>query len=347
MAAFLLGDRLIGGDAPPLVVPEIGINHGGDVAVALDMIDAAADAGAEIVKFQTHVIDDEMSHHAEEVIPGNADVSIRKIMADCALNEAEEARLKDHAESRGLIYLSTPFSRAAADRLEALDVVGYKIGSGECNNLPLVAHIAAFGKPIILSTGMNSIDSVERTVAVIRDAGVPFALLHCTNVYPTPPELIRLGGMVELSQAFPDAVIGLSDHSVTNHPCIGAVALGADILERHFVDRLDRDGPDVVCSMDPTALGDLIEGSRIVRAARGGTKGPVPAEEPTIAFAFASVVAIADIEPGDELNETNVWVKRPGTGGIPASDLDRVYGGHATQPIPRDAQLSWEMIQSA
>ncbi len=346
-ASFYLGDRLVGDSAPPLVVPEIGINHGGDVEVAKAMVDAAADAGAEVVKFQSHVIDDEMSHHAKDVIPGNADVSIYEIMAGCALDADEEADLKRHTESRGLIYLSTPFSRAAADRLESLGVVGYKIGSGECNNLPLIEHIAGFGKPIILSTGMNTVESVARSVEVIARAGVPFALLHCTNVYPTPPELVRLGAMSELAEAFPDAVVGLSDHSVTNYPCIGAVALGANILERHFVDDLTRQGPDVECSMDPRALTELIDASRIVWAARGGSKGPVAAEEPTIAFAFASVVAIADIGPGDELNATNLWVKRPGTGDIPAADLTALYGRRAAVRIPRDAQISWAMIDEA
>ncbi|MGZ7015324.1 MAG: N-acetylneuraminate synthase family protein, partial [Acidimicrobiales bacterium] len=182
MTSFRLGDRLVGGDAPPLVIAEIGINHGGSLDVARQMVDAAADAGAEVVKHQTHVVADEMSHHARSVIPGNADISIYEIMESCALDEVDERALKAHVERRGMIFLSTPFSRAAADRLHRMDVVGYKIGSGECNNHPLIRHVAGFGRPMIVSTGMNSIATITPAVEIMRTAGVPFALLHCTNV---------------------------------------------------------------------------------------------------------------------------------------------------------------------
>lgn len=346
MTSFLLGDRLVGGDAPPLVIAEIGINHGGSLTVAKEMVDAAADAGAEVVKHQTHVVEDEMSDQARDVIPGNADISIYEIMESCALDEAEETELKDYVEAKGLIFISTPFSRAAADRLERLGVVGYKIGSGECNNYPLVRHVASFGKPIILSTGMNSIESIRPAVQIMREAAVPFALLHCTNVYPTPPELVRLGAIPELASAFPDSVVGLSDHTLTNVPCLGAVAVGADILERHFTDRMDRPGPDISCSMDPRALADLIEGSAVMKLARGGAKAPVEAEAPTIAFAFASVVAIADIEAGEPFTAQNLWVKRPGTGEIPAAEFESLLGRTALASVRSGAQLSRSMVSS-
>ena len=226
MPEFDLRGRMVGADHPPLVIAEIGINHGGSLDVAIAMADAAINAGAEVVKHQTHIPSDEMSDHAKAVIPGNADVSIYDIMANCALGEDDEYRLMEHVESRGAIFLSTPFSRAAADRLTKFGVSAYKIGSGECNNYPLIRHIARAGKPIILSTGMNTIESVRPSVEILRQAGVPYALLHCTNVYPTPPELVRLKAMAELSQAFPDAVIGLSDHTIGNYACLGAVALG-------------------------------------------------------------------------------------------------------------------------
>lgn len=344
MNSFFLGDRLVGGDAPPLVIAEIGINHGGSLDVAKEMVDAAAGAGAEVVKHQTHVVADEMSPHARNVIPGNADISIYDIMESCALDEADETELKDHVEAKGLIFLSTPFSRAAADRLERMGVVGYKIGSGECNNHPLIRHVASFGRPIILSTGMNSIDTIRPAVEIMRSASVPFALLHCTNVYPTPPELVRLGAIGELAAAFPDAVVGLSDHTLTNLPCLGAVAVGADILERHFTDDMSRPGPDISCSMDPTALSELISGAAIVKAARGGHKTAVIEEAPTIAFAFASVVAIADITPGETFDADNIWVKRPGTGEIPAEDFDGLLGRTATATIAAGEQITRAMV---
>ena len=150
------------------------------------------------------------------------------------LDEADELALKEYVESKGAIFISTPFSRAAADRLQKFDVPAYKIGSGECNNYPLIEHVASFGKPIILSTGMNGIESISIAVDIFRRNKIPYALLHCTNVYPTPPELVRLGAIIELQNAFPDAVVGLSDHTLSNYACLGAVATGASILERHF-----------------------------------------------------------------------------------------------------------------
>lgn len=339
MNSFELAGREVGGNAPPLVIAEIGINHGGDLFVAKEMVLAAARAGAEVVKHQTHVVDDEMSHHARSVVPGNADQSIFEIMETCALDEEDESELKRFVEACGMLFLSTPFSRAAADRLERMGTAGYKIGSGECNNYPLVRHVASFGKPMILSTGMNSIESVRPAVEIMRSAAVPFALLHCTNVYPTPPELVRLGALRDLADAFPDAVIGLSDHSLTNLPCLGAVALGADVLERHFTDRRDRQGPDIECSMDPADLEALIRDSALMKRARGGSKGPVEQEAATIAFAFATVVAIADIEPGDVLDRGNIWVKRPGSGEIPAAEFETLLGRVATEPVANGEQV--------
>ena len=339
MTEFAIRGRRIGPDHPPVVIAEIGINHEGSLETAIAMADAAVDAGAEIIKHQTHVIEDEMSEEAKSVIPGNADVSIYEIMDRCALSEAEEKALMDHVTARGAIFISTPFSRAAVDRLVRFDIPAFKIGSGECNNYPLVKYIVTFGKPVILSTGMNSLESIRPSVEILRSAGVPFALLHCTNVYPTPPELVRLGAMRKLQEAYLDAVVGLSDHTTSNYACLGAVALGASILERHFTDRMDRPGPDIICSMDPAALSSLIEGSRIIFSARGGEKAAVTAEAPTIAFAFASVVAIRDIEPGDSLTRENIWVKRPGGGDFSADDYENLLGKVAVNRIDRGFQI--------
>lgn len=339
MAEFQIAHRWIGDEHPPVVIAEIGINHEGSLDIAVAMADAAINAGAEIIKHQTHIVEDEMSEEAKSVIPGNADVSIYEIMSRCALSESDERKLMEHVQRRGAIFISTPFSRAAADRLAGFDIPAFKIGSGECNNYPLVKHIARLGKPIIISTGMNSIESVRPSVEIMRKAQVPYALLHCTNVYPTPPELVRLGAIKRLKDAFPDAVVGLSDHTASNYPCLGAVALGASILERHFTDRMDRPGPDIACSMDPVALKALLEGAGIIYAARGGEKGPVEAEAPTIAFAFASVVAIRDITPGELLSEENIWVKRPGGGDFNVSDYERLLGKCAVVHIRRGFQI--------
>jgi N-acetylneuraminate synthase len=344
VAEMEISGRRIGPDHPPLVIVEVGINHNGDVNVAKLMIDAAADAGAEIVKFQSHVIEDEMSHHARETIPGNTDISIYDVMEACALTAEEEVEVQSYAKSKGLIFISTPFSRASADRLNSMGVPAFKIGSGECNNYPLVEHIARFGKPVILSTGMNTIETVAPAVEIFRKHKVPYALLHCTNVYPTPPELVRLGAMSELAEAFPDAVVGLSDHTTTNAACVGAVAVGACILERHFTDSKDREGPDIVCSMDPAELAELIQWSADVQKARGGSKGPVDAEKPTIDFAYASVVTIAPVAAGEPFSEANLWVKRPGTGEILAVDYQSLLGRKAAQAVGVDEQLKWSDV---
>jgi N-acetylneuraminate synthase len=342
MREFRIGSRVIGDAAPPLVIAEIGINHEGDVAKAIRMVDDAAGAGCECVKFQCHVIEDEMIPN--EVVPGNSTDTIWNIMARCALSEADERLLKRYVENAGLIYLSTPFSRAAADRLESMGVPAYKIGSGECNNYPLVRHISAFGKPVILSTGMNDIESVRPSVEILREAGVPFALTHCTSMYPTPYEKVRLGAIAELREAFPDAVVGLSDHSIGNYTCLAAVALGASILEKHFTSDKTWAGPDVPISIDPPELADLIRGSRAVFAALGGHKTILPDEQPTIDFAYACVVTIREVKAGEAFSAANVWVKRPGTGEIKARDFERVLGGRATRTIPANAQVQWSDI---
>ena len=335
-----IAGRKIGPAHPPLVVAEIGINHEGSLKTAFEMVDAAKRAGVEVVKHQTHVVEDEMSGAAKKVVPGNAKVSIYEIMQRCALSEDDERKLKEHVESQGMIFISTPFSRAAADRLQRMNVPAYKIGSGECNNYPLLKHIASFGKPMILSTGMNTIESVGKAVAILESAGVPYALLHTTNLYPTPPHLVRLGAMVELGKAFPRAVIGLSDHTTDNVACLGAVALGASILERHFTDRMDRPGPDIVCSMDEQRCRELIAQSRTLHAELGGTKGPAKEEQVTIDFAFATVVTIAPVKAGEPFTMQNLWVKRPGTGPIPAERFESILGKRASRDIPADTHLA-------
>jgi Sialic acid synthase len=340
-----IAGRKIGYDYDPLVVAEIGINHGGSLAIAKEMVTAAAEAGVEVVKHQTHIVQDEMSNEAKTVIPGHTKESIYDIIASCALNEEDEIALQKYIHERGMIFISTPFSRAAAIRLEYMNVPAYKVGSGECNNYPLLKHIAAYGKPIILSTGMNTLESVGKAVKIFREYKIQFALLHCTNVYPTPPELVRLNAITELIKAFPDAVIGLSDHTTSNYPCIASVALGASILERHFTDSMDRQGPDIVCSMDTRSCRELIEATKIIKQARDGKKGPLEAERPTINFAYASVVSIQSIKKSEVFTKENIWVKRPGTGEILAEYYESILGKIATHEIEKDRQISWKDIE--
>ncbi len=338
---FEIAGRKVGYHYPPLVIAEIGINHEGSLEEAFKLVDAAHASGLEVVKHQTHVVEDEMTPEAKKVIPGNADVSIYEIMERCALDEDQERELQRYVTDKGMLFISTPFSRAAADRLQRMQVPAYKIGSGECNNYPLLKHIASFGKPIILSTGMNTLESVSKAVQILRDAKVPFALLHTTNLYPTPDHLVRLGAMTQLAEAFPDAVYGLSDHTVSNHACFGAVALGASVLERHFTDTMDREGPDIVNSMDVQAARELIEGAVILQQQRGGEKGPADEEQVTIDFAFATVCSTAAIKSGEKLSSENLWVKRPGTGPILAEHYEDLLGKTATRDIPAHVHIDW------
>jgi len=342
---FYIGARNIGPGYPPLVIAEIGINHEGSLQTAFEMVDAAARAGVEVVKHQTHIVEDEMSAVAKSVVPGNTDVSIYEVMQRCSLSEGDEIKLKEYVESKGMIFISTPFSRAAANRLENMGVPAYKIGSGECNNYPLLRHIASFGKPVILSTGMNGIDSIKKAVAIFDEFSVPVALLHTTNLYPTPPHLVRLGALQKMQQAFPERVVGLSDHTVTNHACFAAVALGASILERHFTDHMGRPGPDIVNSMDEKAAAELIEGSRLIWEMRGGEKEAAAEEKVTIDFAFASVVSIKEIKAGEIFSGENLWVKRPGTGEIRAEQYESVLGRKAATDIKADQLISWKDVE--
>lgn len=341
-SAIKIGKRLIGENYPPFVIAEIGINHEGDFQKAKKMVTDAYKSGAECVKFQCHVIKDEMVRN--DVVPANAKESIWKIMGRCALTEAEERRLKNYAEKLGMIYLCTPFSRAAADRLEKMGVIVYKIGSGECNNYPLVEHIASFGKPVIMSTGMNDLKSISKSVDILEKAGVDYALLHCTSMYPTPYNKVRLGALSSIRKRFPKAVLGLSDHSLGNYTCFAAVPLGASILEKHFTSKKTWPGPDVPISIDPIELKDLIKGSRAIHQALGGGKTILKEEKPTIDFAYACVVTTENVGKGEYFTKNNIWVKRPGTGKIKAKDYYKVLNKRARKDIKKDTQLKWGMI---
>lgn len=337
-----IGNRSVGPDHPPLVIAEIGINHGGSLDVAKEMVRLAAGAGCEVIKHQTHFLEDEMTDEAKQIFPPNADVSIWEVMARCALSAEDEIALKEYTESLGLIYLSTPFSRKAADFLEEIGVCAYKIGSGEADNLPLIRHIARKGKPVILSTGMQTIETIRASVQILDDAGVDYALLECTNLYPSPPEIVSLRGVTDLKDAFPKAVVGFSDHSIGPEMALASVALGASILERHYTDSRYRKGPDIINSMDPAELRFLIDRSKEIWIAANNPKQRTAPEEDVYRFARGSVVADADLAEGHVITEADIWARRPGSGEIPAYDFDKVVGKRLTRSVTRNTQLKWE-----
>ena len=286
-----------------------------------------------------------MTDEAKQIFPPNADVSIWDVMAQCALSREDEAELKRYTEELGLIYISTPFSRAAAD-FETLDVPAYKIGSGEADNLPLIRHIARKGKPVIMSTGMQTIETLQESVQILEDAGIEYALLECTNLYPSPPEIVSLQGVTDLKAAFPNAVVGFSDHSIGPEMALASVALGASILERHYTDTRYRKGLDIINSMDPAELRFLIDRSREIHTALMNPKQRTGPEEDVYRFARASVVADADLAAGQVITESDIWARRPGSGEIAGFEFDKVVGKTLKVAVTRNQQLKWSDFEN-
>ena len=338
-AEIRIENRLISKNQKPLIIPEMGINHNGSLEIAFKIVDAAKRAGAEIIKHQTHIPEDEMSLEAKKIKPANSNRNIYNIISETCLNEEDEYKLFNYVKKRKMIFLSTPFSRKAVDRLIKFGVSAFKIGSGEMNNLPLIDYIAKLKKPMIISTGMHSITNVRKLVSFLSKKKNKFALMHTTNLYPTPDKLVRLNSITELKKNFPNLVIGLSDHTETNHSSIGAVALGACIIEKHFVDKKSRKGPDIKSSIDEKNLKELIKGCNIVFLQRGGEKNLLKEEQVTRNFAFASVVSIKEIKNGEKLTQKNIWVKRPGNGDFAASKYEKILGKIAIKKIKKNTQI--------
>ena len=334
-----IGKRNIGENFPPLIIAELGINHNGSLKIAKKLVDKAKLAGAEMIKHQTHIVEDEMSEEAKDIIPSHTKENIFEIIKKCSLNEKDEEELMNYVKKKGLIFISTPFSRAAVDRLVKFNVPAFKIGSGECNNYPLVEYVAKQKKPVILSTGMNSISSIRPSVKILKKYKIPFALLHCTNIYPTPANLIRLDAIKVLKKYFPEAIVGISDHSETIYPCLGAIALGASIVEKHFTISKKSKGPDISASMDQKELSDLLIGSNEIFKAKGSIKKAVNAEKSTIKFAFASVVSTKQILKGEILSKYNIFPKRPGIGDFLAKDYNKLIGKVALKNIKKNTLI--------
>ena len=282
-----------------------------------------------------------MTEEAKSIFPPNADVSIWHVMERCSLSQEDERELKRYSEELGMIWISTPFSRAAADFLEELDVPAYKIGSGEADNLPLIRHIARKGKPIIMSTGMQTIETLRASVQILEESGVEYALLECTNLYPSPAEIVSLRGVTDLKAAFPNAVVGFSDHSIGPEMALASVALGACILERHYTDTRYRKGPDIINSMDPSELRHIIDRSKEIWIAANNPKQRSSDEDSVYAFARSSVVADRDLPQGHVITEADIWARRPGSGEIAGFDFDKVLGKTLTRALVRNTQLKW------
>ena len=340
-----IANRKIGKGFTPLIIAELGINHGGNLDLAKKMVHAAAKTGCEAIKHQTHFLDDEMTEDAKKIVPPNAEKSIWEIMKKCCLTKDQEIKLKEFTENLGMIYISTPFSRRAVDFLAEIGIPAFKIGSGECDNFLLIEHIASIGKPVILSTGMQTSSSIKKPVSILEASNVDYAILECTNIYPCPPDQISLGSITDLYANFPNAEIGFSDHSIGPEMALASIAMGATIVEKHFTDTKKRKGPDISCSMDPSELEYLIKKSKDISAARDRKKFVAETEKEVYKFARSSIVADIDIPRGTLLTRENIWARRPGNGQIPGYEYQKVIGKRARKEIKKNQQIKWTDIQ--
>tara|TARA_E500000178_G_scaffold351797_1_gene413733 strand:+ start:1848 stop:2885 length:1038 start_codon:yes stop_codon:yes gene_type:complete len=336
MRTITINNRIIGENHLPLVIAEIGINHEGSIETAFSMVDSAIRAGAEFIKFQTHIIDEEMSPEAKKFIPGNAKESIYEIMKRCVLSQEEEYRLAKYIKSKNTTFISTPFSKRAVDRLIKINVPCFKIGSGECNNLDLISYISKFKKPIIMSTGMNDLNSIKESVNIIEKRKIPLAILHCTNVYPTPYEIIRLNAITELKNKFKNNIIGYSDHAVGITPCLSAVTLGAKIIEKHYTDFKHRPGPDISCSMDEVELFELKKNIQIIFDTMKGNLNSVKEENITKKFAFSTAVATKNLHKGHTLKKGDIKFQRPQAGDYLTKDLNKILNKKLSTDIKQN-----------
>lgn len=338
-----IGGRPVGDGAPCFIIAEAGINHNGDAKLAADLVDAAAEARADAIKFQTHMPEFEMLRAG----PTAAYVGegLFELLSRVRLSDDDHLQLKERAEKRGMVFLSTAFCREAADFLLGMGLLAFKTGSGELTNDPLLDHIARFGKPMIVSTGMSTDDEIARAVDVVTARNPNLALMHCTSTYPTPYEDVHLRYLVSLKQRY-RVPVGISDHTPDGWASAAAVALGANLVEKHFTISRRLPGPDQSASIEPHELANLVDGVRKIERAMGTSRGRAfrPGEAEVRKMAGHSVVSLREIRAGEPIGPEDVWVKRPGTG-IPAGKLSDVVGRRAARAIPKDAVLRWEDLE--
>ena len=346
---FVVAGRAIAAGRPAFVIAEAGVNHNGDPALARALIDAAADSAADAVKFQTFRTSALTSRSAPkaayQVEATGAGESQSEMLMRLELSTETLRTLQAHAAARGIVFFSTPFDETSADTLGALGVPMFKIPSGEITNLPLLRHIAAKGKPIILSTGMSTVDEVARALAAIGDAAdVPVAILHCVSAYPAPVGEVNLRAMDALRDRF-GRPVGLSDHTLGLEIALAAVARGAAIVEKHLTLDKNLPGPDHRASLEPAEMSALVRGIRNIEAALGdGVKRPMPSELDTRRVARKSLVAARALRAGEELVKDAVAVKRPGTGISPA-ELERALGRRVRRDLAADDVIDWTALE--
>jgi len=343
-----IGHKRIGPHEPVFIIAEAGVNHNGDVEMARQLVDVAAEAGADAVKFQTFKAEQVASPSAPkagyQLGATGAGESQQEMLRSLELSPKDHYVLRDHCERKGLIFLSTPFAEDSADFLDELGVPGFKIASGEITNFPFLQHVARKGKPLILSTGMSWLGEVDEAVRTIRSVGTKeLILLHCVSRYPADPAEANLRAIRTMEGVF-QIPVGFSDHTLGAEVALAAAAIGARVLEKHFT--LDRalPGPDHRASLEPQELKALVRGVRKVEQALGhGRKEPSAGELETAAVARRSLVAACEIEPNTVLTESMVGIKRPGTG-ISPSMLPYVIGRTVKTRLTAGALITSEVL---
>ncbi len=343
-----IGDRTIGPGARTFIIAEAGVNHNGEVSLARELIDVAAEAGADAVKFQSFKAERLVTLDAPkaqyQIEATGATQSQLEMLKALELSPEAYHDLRDRCRQRGVLFLSSPFDEESADFLDDLGIPAFKIPSGEVTNFRLLEHIASKHKPIIMSTGMCSLGEVDDAVRHIRRAGgTQLVLLHCVSAYPADPAEVNLRAMNTMATAF-GLPVGFSDHTPGTEVVMAAVALGAAVIEKHFT--LDRNlpGPDHRASLDPGELKALVSGVRTVESALGnGRKEPSPVEMHNAAVVRKSLVAAIDIEAGARLTEEMIRVMRPGTG-LPPSMLPYLIGRTVNARVPAGGLLTHEVL---
>lgn len=327
-----------------LIIAEAGVNHNGSLDLAYQMVDVARKAGADIVKFQTGIPEKVMSRYAvkaeyQKKTTGSGESQL-DMVRKLSLKLDDFISLKRYCEKKGVQFLSTPFDLSSVGFLDKLGCDMWKIPSGEITNLPYLLRIAGTGKPIVLSTGMSTLEEVGAALEILKKNGSgPVTLLHCNTEYPTPMKDVNLRAMLTLKDTF-HCEVGYSDHTLGIEVPIAAAALGAAIIEKHFTLDRNMEGPDHRASLEPDELAAMVRGIRNVELALGtGVKQPSESERKNIAVARKSIVALTDIKKGDLFTEENITVKRPGNGVSPMRWFE-VLGNRAARDFQEDELIS-------
>ena len=347
-AQVRIGNSIVGAGHPVFVIAEIGVNHNGDLNIAKKLIDIAIVAGADAVKFQTFTADSlatsDAPKAAYQLVTTNAEQSQLEMLRQLELSKDAHHILKEYCDEKRITFLSTPFDEDAADFLETLNVPAYKVSSGDLTNSPLIQHLSRKGKPLIVSTGMATLDEVAGAVSAAQESGCrELILLHCVSNYPAPADQINLRAMKTLQDQFL-VPVGFSDHTEGIAISLAAVALGASVIEKHFT--LDRNlpGPDHRASLEPAELQSLIKNIRSVEVSLGdGRKLPASGEQDTARVARRSIVAATSIKAGTKLQSESIVLKRPGSG-LPPSMLQSLLGKRVLIDIPAGTMIKLEML---